>query len=125
MKYAHPDVLDPALAFIRNNATHALLLPAFTPDTTYSQAVANALIDVPVSAADFTLGSEGAGRKLVFGGGTGTATKSALAGAPLHVAFTDGASRILWVDEEASHRGIAAGQAYTLPALTYLVPQPE
>lgn len=124
MKYAHPDVLDNGPAFIRNTATHALLLPGFTTTMTYAQAVTSALLDVPVTASDFVLSNEGTGRKLVFGGGAGTASNTVAAGAPLQIALTDGASRILWVDEEASHRGINAGQAYTLPSLTYLAPQP-
>lgn len=124
MKYVHPDVLDNGPAHIRINATRALLLPDFTSGMTYAQAVASALIQAVVSSVDFTLSGNGTGRKLVFSGKVGPASKAIAGGAPLHVAFTDGVGRILWVDAETSHIAIAIGQAYQIPVMQYSVPQP-
>lgn len=123
MKYIHPDVLDNGPNLIRTSAIHTLLLPDFYASMTYAEAVASSLLSVVTTSADFTMSSEGSGRKLVFGGALAVANKGIAAGAPLHIAHTDGAGRILWVDEESSRRQVIAGQNYRLPQMTMISPQ--
>lgn len=123
MKYLHPDVLDNGPALIRSAATRALLLPDFDDGMTYSEVVASALATAVISSADFTFSDEGAGRKLVFGGKTAQATAGTASSSTLHVAYTDGASRILWVDPIRTS-SVLAGQNYKIPAQTLNSPQP-
>jgi hypothetical protein len=124
MKYVHPDVLDNGPAHLRANASRALLLPDYTAGMSYADAVASAILASPIASTDFTLSDEASGRKIVFAGVTGLALKSIAAGAPLHVAFTDGVNRILLVDNESSRVAIVAGQSYKIPVITYINPQP-
>lgn len=122
MKYVHPDVLDNGIQYVRNNATRILLLPTFSGGVTYAQALADALVSIAATAADFTISVEGAGRKVVYGGsGQSAALKSAPSASDLHIAYTDGISRILWVDEETSRIPILSGQMYRLPSQTLIV----
>lgn len=125
MKYVHPDVLDNGPSHLRANASRVLLLPDYTAGMTYAQAVATAILLMPVQSTDFTMSGEGAGRKIVFGGVTGLALKSADAGSPLHIAFTDGVSRVLLVNNESSRVAVVAGQSYQIPVITYINPQPQ
>jgi hypothetical protein len=124
MNYLHPDVLDNGPAYLRANAGRVLVLPEYVAEMTYAQTLASALISVPITAEYFALLDDGADRRLTFMGVPGVATKSVEAGLPLHLVFTDGTSRVLWVASEASHRAINAGQGYRLPAVSYLSPQP-
>lgn len=124
MHYMHPDVLDNGPAYTRANAVRALVVPNYTQGMSYAQAVASALVSATISSADFTLSDEGLGRKLVFGGATVAATGSTGAGQNLHIAFTDGAARLLWVVPEATHMPIIAGQNYKFPAITDVAEQP-
>lgn len=125
MKYIHPDVLDNGPAHLRASATRALLLPSFTADTTYAQAIAGAIMNVPISSTDFVLSNEGQGRKVVFTGAIGQAGATLAAGAPLHIALVDNGGRILLVNDEASRVAIATGSRYKIPAITYVQPQPQ
>lgn len=125
MKYIHPDVLDNGLTHLRANASRALLLPDYTAGMTYAQVVASALMTLSIQSTDFVISDQGTGRKIVFGGATGTALKSIDAGSPLHVVLTDGVSRILLVDNESSRVAVVAGESYTLPVITYVNPLPK
>jgi hypothetical protein len=123
MKYAHPDVLDNGLAHIRNNAVRVLLVPSFSYGMTYSQVVDSAVLNAPVAPENFALADAGTARRLVFNGLTASAIAN-MAPSRSQIVFTDGSSRILWVDDQSKVQGITAGQPYQLPQLTYTVPQP-
>lgn len=125
MKYVHPDVLDNGPAHLRASATNALLLPSYTADTTYAQAVASAIMNVPISSTDFVLANEGTGRKVIFNGAVGPAGATLAAGAPLHIALIDKVGRILLVNDEASRAPIVTGSRYKIPPITYVNPQPQ
>lgn len=122
MRYLHPDVLDNGHALIKSAAIRALLLPLGT--TNYAQAVASALVSAIVSSPDFTLSPEGSGRKLVFGGKEHTATAGSALVDTMHVAYTDGNSRLLWL-EPIKPSVVVSGQVYALPVQTLIAPQPE
>lgn len=122
MKYLHPDVLDNGPALIRSSAIRALLIPLGTSN--YSQAVNTALATATVSPSDFVLSGESSGRKLVFGGATVTASASVALSDSLHIAFTDGASRLLWL-EPAKQNVVISGQQYELRPATLIAAQPE
>jgi hypothetical protein len=122
MRYLHPDVLDNGPAHIRANAIRALVLPFYT--TNYSQAVASALVTATIAPSDFTLSNEGTGRKMVFGGVTEQATGGIALSNNVHIAYTDGSARLLWV-EGVQPSVIIAGQNYKLPVQTLISPQPQ
>jgi hypothetical protein len=125
MKYVHPDVLDNGPAHLRASATRALLLPDFSQSTTYAQAIASAIMNVPISSTDFVLANEATGRKVIFNGVVGVAGATIDAGAPLHIALVDSTSRILLVNNESSRVAIGTGNRYKIPPITYVNPQPE
>jgi hypothetical protein len=125
MKYAHPDVLDNGPAYIRANATRALLVPSFNTGMTYADVLASTLLSATVTPADFTLSDDLDGRKLVYGGATAVASATAPAAGQSQLVFVDGTGRILWVDDQTKSQLITAGLSYELPRLTYRVPQPQ
>lgn len=122
MRYLHPDVLDNGPALIRSNAVFAILIPAFTQN--YAQVVASAIITAPVAPSDFTISDQGTGRKLVFGGVTGQSNTALAVSTDLHVAYTDGLSRVLWV-EGIRPAVVIGSQNYRLPIQTLISPQPQ
>lgn len=122
MRYLHPDVLDNGPAHIRENALFALLIPVYT--TNYSQAVATAIITAPVDQGNFSLSNEGSGRKLVFSGVAGQSQVGLSISDTLHIAYTDGASRVLWV-EGIRPSIIIGSQNYLLPVQSIVSPQPQ
>lgn len=125
MSYLHPDVLDNGPAFIIGNAVRALVLASFSPGMTAAQVNAATLIGADVSPADFMLADADADRQLTFLGASGLATNACAQGEALQIVFLDGTNRVLWAEEEASHRSIEAGSRYRLPSLTYLSQQPK
>lgn len=126
MKYLHPDVHDNGLNHLRNNAIRAIVIPEYYES--YADVVASAIVTTTISPADFTLSSvisaDGGGRKLVFTGKSGPAVAAASPGSPLHVAFTDGSSRILWVEEIENSVGTIIDQHYLIKPQTVHFPQP-
>lgn len=123
-KFAHADVLDGGLNAIKNVATKMILVSTYTTADTYATVVANKLAEVTMAAADFTISSSGSNRQLVSAAGK---SASATAGAPapnLHIAFTDGAAKVLWVTDETSDQPITSGNTVNFPSLTYTSNQP-
>lgn len=126
-KYAHPDVLDNGLAYIKANANKMVLLSAYT--SVYATAVgANLLAEVAMTPADYTLaGADGAARTLTTAAGkSDTAANASASGAPdLHIAFVDTVnSKVLWVTDETSNQAITAGNPVAFPQLVYTSGQP-
>lgn len=121
MRYLHPDVLDNGSAHIMLNAARAVLIPFFTAN--YAQVNSTALASAVISQGDFTLSDEGTGRKLVFGGVIAPSSVGIAASSTLHVAYTDGAARVLWV-EPIRPAIILGGQNYRLPPQMLVSPQP-
>lgn len=104
------------------NAVRALLIPFFTSN--YAQATGAALASATIAQSDFALSDEGTGRKLVFGGKIAQANNGLAISPTLHIAYTDGTSRVLWV-EEIRPAIILGGQNYRLPVQTLVSPQPK
>lgn len=124
-KYAHPDVLDQGPALIRSAGTRLLLLAAYAAGDSYAAAVGNTLAGANLNSADYTLASSGNNRLLTLAAGkTATATTAAAGSPDLHIAVTDGASRVLWVTDETSNVAVALGATVTFPGLSYTAQQP-
>jgi hypothetical protein len=124
-KYAHADVLDGGLNAIKNGATKMLLIKAYSAADSYATVTGNKIAEATMTSSDFTLsGSDGAAR--VCTTATKTATASANSGATpnLHIAFTDGSSKVLWVTDETSDQVVTSGNTVNFPSLTYTSSQP-
>lgn len=123
-KWVHADVLDGGLNAIKNVATRMFLLSAYTAGDSYATVLANALnAGVVMASGDFTLASSGSNRTLTSA--TKSQNASASSAAPnLHLAFTDGTAKVLWVTDETSDQAITSGNPISFPALVYTNNQP-
>lgn len=123
-KWAHADTLDGGLASIKANATKMLLISAYAAGDSYATVTGNKLAEVTMASGDYTIASAGANRALTTAAKTATATAAAPGTPDLHVAFTDGSAKVLWVTDETSNIAIAIGQSIPFPAATYNSGQP-
>lgn len=124
-KWAHSDVLDGGLNAIKNNATEMLLISAYSAGDSYATVTGNALAEVAMVSGDFTLSSSGSNRVLTTASGKSATASASASGTPdLHIAFTDGSAKVLWVTDETSNQAITSGNAVNFPSLTYTSNQP-
>lgn len=124
-KWAHADVLDGGLNAIKNNATKMLLISAYSAGDSYATVTGNKLAEANMASGDFTLSSSGSNRVLTTASGKSAAASANASGTPdLHIAFTDGSAKVLWVTDETSNQGITSGNTVNFPSLTYTSNQP-
>lgn len=123
VKWAHDDVLDGGLLYLKNNVTKMVLIgaqPAVPP--VYATVMATALAEVTLTPTDLTIGGGGglAPRTLtVAAGKSSTATASSSASPELHLIFTNGTDTILWMTDETSNQTIYSGNTINFPAPVY------
>jgi len=123
-KYAHPDVLDQGINFIKTNCNKIAVISAYTFGDSYSTVNANILAEATMTSTDFTLGTSGNDRTLTSATGKSDTSANAT-GAASHIAFVDTAnSKVLWVTEETSGQTITSGNAVNFPSLVYTSKQP-
>lgn len=124
-KWVRSGVLDNGLNDIKTNATHMLLIKAYTLADSYATVVSNIVADVAMVSGDYTLGSSGSNRTLTTASGK-SATASANSGASpnLHFAFTDGTANVIWVTDETSDQVVTSGNTVNFPQLVYTSNQP-
>lgn len=124
-KWVRSGVLDNGLNDIKTNATHMLLIKAYTLADSYATVVGNIVADVTMVSGDYTLGSSGSNRTLTTASGK-SATASANSGATpnLHFAFTDGSANVIWVTDETSDQVVTSGNTVNFPQLVYTSNQP-
>lgn len=124
-KWVHADVLDGGLNAIKNNATKMMLISAYAAGDSYATVTGNKLAEVTMASGDFTLASSGSNRTVTSASGkSANATASAAGGSNLHIAFTDGSAKVLWVTDETTDQAITSGNPVDFPALTYTSNQP-
>jgi hypothetical protein len=124
-KYAHADVLDGGLNAIKNSAIRMLLLKAYSAADSYATVAGNAICTVVMASGDYTLsGSDNAPRVLTVAAKSGTASAGSGATPNLHIAFTDGSAKVLWVTDETSDQVVTSGNTVNFPSLTYTSGQP-
>lgn len=123
-KFAHSDVLDGGLNAIKNGATKMLLIKAYTAGDSYATVVSNIVAEVTMVSGDYTLSSSGSNRLVTTATKSATASAGSGASPNLHFAFTDGASKVLWVTDETTDQVVTAGNTVNFPALTYQNNQP-
>lgn len=125
-KYVHADVLDGGLNIVKNNATKMLLISAYTAGQSYATVVGNKLAEVTMTSSDYTLsGADAAARVLTVASGKSSAATATAGGTPdLHIAFTDGSAKVLWVTDETSNQPITSGNTVNFPSVTLTSGQP-
>lgn len=123
-KYAHPDVLDGGLNAIKNNATKMILISAYS--NVYATVQSNKLAEVTMTGTDYTLGDgASSARTLTTAASKSAAATASAAGTPnLHVAFTNGSDKVLWVTDETSDQAIVSGNTVNFPQFVYTSNQP-
>lgn len=124
-KFVHADVLDGGLNGIKTVATKMMLIKAYTAGDSYATVTGNLLAEATMASGDYTLSSSGNNRVLTTATGkSATATAGSGAGPDLHIAFTDGAAKVLWVTDETTDQVITSGNTVNFPQLTYTSNQP-
>ena len=123
-KWAHADVLDNGINYIKTNCNKVALLDAYTFGDSYATVVSNLMAEATMASGDFTLGTSGNDRTLTTAAGKQDAAANA-GGAASHIAFVDTVnSKVLWVTEETSGQTIVLGNPVTFPSLVYTAKQP-
>lgn len=125
-KYAHPDVLDNGIAYIRTNCNKMALISSYAVADSYATVNGRILAEVTMTTTDFTLGSSGNNRTLTTAAGKqDTAANASGGGATNHIAFVDTVnSKVLWVTEETSGQAVVSGNPVNFPSLVYTSNQP-
>ena len=124
-KYAHQDVLDKGIQDIKDNATQQLLLKKYTLGDSYATVLANSVCTVVMVGADYSLsGADAADRLLTTASKTGTADASSGSNPDLHIAFTNGFSKVLWVTDEITDQEVVITAPVVFPILIYTSKQP-
>ena len=123
-KWAHADVLDNGINYIKTNCNKVAVISAYTAGDSYATVNGKILAEATMASGDFTLGASGNNRTLTTAAGKQDAAANA-GGAASHIAFVDTvASKVLWVTEETSGQTITAGNPVTFPSLVYTAKQP-
>ena len=122
--YAHPDVLDNGLNYIKTNCNKIAVVSAYTFGDSYATVNGNILAEAAMTSTDFTLGDSGNSRTLTTAAGKSDSAANAT-GAASHIAFVDtAASKVLRVTEETSGQTINTGNQVNFPSSVYTSNQP-
>lgn len=123
-KWAHADVLDNGINYIKTNCNKVAVISAYTAGDSYTTVSGNILAEATMASGDFTLGTSGSNRTLTTASGKQDTSANA-SGTASHFAFVDTAnSKVLWVTEETSGQTIVLGNPVTFPSLVYTAKQP-
>ena len=123
-KWAHADVLDNGINYIKTNCNKVAVISAYTAGDSYATVNGKILAEATMASGDFTLGTSGSNRTLTTASGKQDTSANA-SGAASHIAFVDTVnSKVLWVTEETSGQTIVLGNPVTFPSLVYTAKQP-
>lgn len=112
-RYAHPDVLDNGVKYIKDNCNKVILISAYS--TAYATVNgANKVAEAALVTGDFAItGADGSARTLtatLTGKSGGNALQGVADGTNMHLAFVDTVnSKVLYVTEESSDQAITNG----------------
>ena len=112
-RYAHPDLLDNGLAYLKANCNKVVLTSQY--DSTYTGCnTTYKVAEATLVTGDFAIaGADGAARTLtatLTGKSGGNALMAVANGANMHIAFLDTVnSKVLYVTEESSDQAITSG----------------
>jgi hypothetical protein len=125
-KYAHADVLDNGIAYIKANCNKMILINGFSSSYATVNG-ANKVAEVAMATGDFTLaGADGAARVMTVAAKSNVTSSASATGTPdLHVAFVDTVtSKVLYVTDETTNQPVTAPNPINFPSLTYTCGQP-
>lgn len=125
-KYAHQQVLDNGLNYIKTNCNKVALISSYTIGDSYATVASRILAEATMASTDFTLASSGNDRTVTSAAGKSDASANATGGsATNHIAFlnTTG-SEVLWVTEETTGQVVTVGNPVNFPSLVYTAQQP-
>ena len=123
-KWAHADVLDNGINYIKTNCNKVAVISAYTAGDSYATVNGKILAEATMASGDFTLGTSGSNRTLTTASGKQDTSANA-SGTASHIAFVDTVnSKVLWVTEETSGQTIVLGNPVTFPSLVYTAKQP-
>lgn len=125
-KYAHQQVLDNGLNYIKTNCNKVALISSYTIGDSYATVASRILAEATMASADFTLASSGNNRTVTSAAGKSDTSANATGGsATNHIAFlnTTG-SEVLWVTEETTGQVVTVGNPVNFPSLVYTAQQP-
>lgn len=125
-KFAHANVLDNGLNYIKNNCDKLVVVDEYVIGDSYATVVSNILAEVAMTSTDFTLGSSGNNRTLTSAAGKQDPSANATGGsATNHLAFLNTAgTEVLWVTPETTGQVITTGNPVNFPSLVYTSQQP-
>lgn len=126
-KWAHSDVLDNGLNYIKNNCNKLILASTYAAGDSYATVAGNTLAEVTMASGDFTLGNGASSARMLTtaAGKQDSAANASGGGAPMHFAFVDTVnSTVLWVTDETSDQTVTAGNPVNFPSLVYTSGQP-
>ena len=126
-KFAHANVLDNGLNYIKDNCDKVTLISSYSVGESYATVAAKILAEATMASADFTLGSSGNNRTLTSAAGKqDTSANSTGGSATNHIAYLNTVgSEVLWVTEETSGQVVTAGNPVNFPSLVYTSNQPN
>lgn len=125
-KYAHQQVLDNGLNYIKTNCNKVALISSYTIGDSYATVTGRILAEATMASTDFTLASSGNNRTVTSAAGKSDTAANATGGsATNHIAFlnTTG-SEVLWVTEETTGQVVTIGNPVNFPSLVYTAQQP-
>ncbi len=126
VNYAHADVLDYGLSYIRDNCNKIALIDSYTFGDSYATVVSNMKSFINTTTSDFTISSVDNDRILTTlekddPSAMGTSTSSTR-----YFAFLDtSVSQVLVVISEEYQVSFLQGDLVTYPVLTYRSKQPK
>lgn len=125
-KFAHANVLDSGLNYIKDNCTKVALISSYSVGESYATVNGKILAEAAMTSADFTLASSGNNRTLTSAAGKqDTAANSTGGSVTNHIAFLNTVgSEVLWVTEETSGQVVTVGNPVNFPSLVYTSNQP-
>lgn len=125
-KYAHQQVLDNGLNYIKTNCNKVALISSYTIGDSYATVAGRILAEATMASTDFTLASSGNDRTVTSAAGKSDAAANATGGsATNHIAFLNTAgSEVLWVTEETTGQVVTVGNPVNFPSLVYTAQQP-
>lgn len=125
-KYAHQQVLDNGLNYIKTNCNKVALISSYTIGDSYATVAGRILAEATMASTDFTLASSGNNRTVTSAAGKSDTAANATGGsATNHIAFLNTtSSEVLWVTEETTGQVVTVGNPVNFPSLVYTAQQP-
>ena len=123
-KWVHADVLDGGLLAIKNGAIREILIKAYAAGDSYATVLANALATQVITSADLVISSSGNNRLITSAAKSPIASADSGPAPDLHIAFTNGVDKVLWVTDETTDQLVYTGNTEALPSLVYTSNQP-